>query len=319
MNMLATPTRPDINTHPAPDPQTEGQAPESKPLSERALLAKLTVTNWNDRVLDRTATQEVADTNGVAPGVGRYFKRLLKKDATIEVKRLGQQARDIHNALTMPWDDSGTRILPITAYDRYKTRIDKVTQQREDAVNQFIAEYSQHIQESKSDLGQLFNEHEYPAPQELRSRINIVREFTQVPDGTHFRAELPEGERQRLQKEMAERAANRINAGLETMFQQMVNLVNHASERMQLNDDGTSKRLYDSMIAKLQEMVENAPLLNINDDPRITVMCQQLEAAVNGLVADNLRPNNKYFNSDKKAKFQATVDSMAEQFAGYFG
>ena len=140
-----------------------------------------------------------------------------------------------------------------------------------------------------------------------------------VPDARHFRAELPEDERTRIQEEVTARNAQRINAGLDSLFQQLTKQVALASERLTPNADGEQKTFRDSMLTNLQEMVTNIPLLNITGNARLNEMCESLQAALDGLTADNLRPHKKDYDPAKQQAFRTTVDRMTEQFAGYFG
>ena len=145
-----------------------GHAPQASPtaVSQRAVLVTLHIRNWSETATDQSATQQVADANNVSPGSGRYIKRLLNKHACEDVRRLGQDARKAHNDLTMPWDDQGTRLLPIKAYDRYKETISNLMERRQEATNRLIFCYSEHIQQAQNELGTLFNASDYPTSHE---------------------------------------------------------------------------------------------------------------------------------------------------------
>ena len=307
----------------AADPMTVNSArnghSEDKPIAQRALLVKLKVSNWGEQAIDKEATEAVAQANNVAPGAGKYTKRLLNKDATAKVREVGQQARSFHNSLTIPWDDNGTRLLPIDAYDKYTNRVDEFVEQRRNAVNQLINDFQQHVDEAQSALGGLFDASQYPDPESLRDSFNMSVEFDQVPDTNRFVAEIPEAEREKIKQAIEQRLANRINAGLEDLCHRLAKLIKIAQQQMQDNEDGEpNSRIYDTMVVALREMVENIPLINITNDPRLNEAADKLLTATEHLHADNLRPKSKHFDVAKREQFKQTVDEMAEQFAGYF-
>lgn len=287
-------------------------------VSQKAVLVSLHIKNWSETATDVNATQQVAEANQVSPGSGRYIKRLLNKKACEEVRQLGQDARKAHNDLTMPWDDMGTRLLPIKAYQKYKDRISDLMERRQEATNRLIYRYQDHINQAQLELGSLFNVADYPTHEQLRQAISMSWEFGEVPDGQHFRADLPEHERRRIQQEIEQRVAARIDAGLEDLFRRIGKAVTAASERMSANDDGTDKLFKNTLLTNLTAIVENIPLLNVTGNPVLEEMARQLTEAMQGLQPDHLRPNNKAFDPAKRERFKAAVDDMKDQFAGYF-
>ena len=312
MTTAVAPARPSGN-HVAP---ADASSPAS--VSQRAVLVSLHIKNWSETATDVTATQQVAEANQVAPGSGRYIKRLLNKKACEEVRQLGQDARKAHNDLTMPWDDLGTRLLPIMAYEKYKQRISDLMERRQEATNRLIYRYQDHINQAQLELGSLFNASDYPTHDQLRQAISMSWEFGEVPDGQHFRADLPEHERRRIQKEIEQRVAARIDHGLEDLFRRIGKAVTAASERMNTNDDGSDKLFKNTLLTNLTGIVENIPLLNVTANPVLEEMARQLTEAMQGLQPDHLRPNNKAYDPAKKERFKAAVDDIRDQFAGYF-
>ena len=311
-------SRPAVNNGSVPDHQSP--APDSPAaVSQNAVLVNLHIRNWSETATDQNATDQVAQANNVAPGSGRYVKRLLNKRACEEVRRLGQDARKTHNDLTMPWDDQGTRLLPIKAYQKYRESIQNLMERRIEATNRLLFNYQDHIEQAEQELGALFNPNDYPTAEELREAITMDWEFGEVPDGQHFRADLPEHERRRIQKDIEQRVAARINHGLEDLFRRLSKAVTAASERLSGNGDGSDKVFKNTLVTNLKGIVDNIPLLNVTSDPVLEGMAQQLQNAMDGLDPDNLRPNNKNFDAAKRERFKTAVDEMAEQFSGYFG
>lgn len=299
-------------------PSVNGTAPAPESISQKAVLVKLHIRNWSETATDQSATNQVAEANNVSPGSGRYIKRLLNKHACEEVRRLGQDARKAHNDLTMPWDDQGTRLLPIKAYDRYRETIQGLMERRMEATNRLLYRYQDHINQAQLELGSLFSLSDYPTANELRAAISMDWEFGEVPDGQHFRADLPEHERRRIQRDIEQRVAARINHGLEDLFRRLHKAVNAASERLSADDGGKDKLFKNTLVTNLKAIVDNIPLLNVTADPNLERMADQLKAAMAGLEPDHLRPSNRNFDPAKRDRFKQAVDDMKDQFAGYF-
>ena len=294
------------------------EEPKQLNLADRAVLVKLNIGNWNERAVDKEVTKEVTHNKEASPDAGRFMKRLMPKVVTIEVRTIGTQARQFHNRLTMPWDDNGTRLLPVDVYQEYVAEIDRLMEMRTDAKNRLIDNYPSHVREAKRFLGQMFQETDYPSPDELESCITMDKEFLPVPDGRHFIAHVPDEEREKIRTQIEQRINDRIRGGVEDLYKRLYQIVSQADDRMKPGQDGKDKTFRNSMVANLKEHLETIPILNITDDPNLTMICKRLSDITQNLEPDELRPKNKEYDASKRAKFKATMSDMNNQLAGYF-
>src|ERR1700753_2315314 len=120
-------------------PQTAGL------LSSRAMLASLSIKCWNARKVDQKATAETIENNNAEDGVGRFYKRLVAKEATAAYAKAASAARQDHYALTLPWQDSGARILPAKAHAKHTERMREHEARFRDAVRAFSADYAREV------------------------------------------------------------------------------------------------------------------------------------------------------------------------------
>src|SRR5215475_7553907 len=81
-------------------------------LSSRAMLCSLSISQWSASKHDRQASEEIAAHHGAQPDVGRYNKLLIPREKLAEVRKIAGEARREHYFMTLPWDDSGFRVLP---------------------------------------------------------------------------------------------------------------------------------------------------------------------------------------------------------------
>src|SRR5882724_9159551 len=98
-------------------------------LNTMAMLADLHLSVYSARKFDKKATAEVATWHNTDQKVSRYSKRLFAVDGAESHKAIGTAAtaaRQAFHANTLPWLDSGARILtsanflPCTAIMREK-------------------------------------------------------------------------------------------------------------------------------------------------------------------------------------------------------
>ena len=84
-------------------------------LAARAMLAGLTISQWSARKTDKRATREVHTHHNAKDDSGTYRKALVAKSALEGIAAIASEARGTHYALTLPWLDSGARLLPAAA------------------------------------------------------------------------------------------------------------------------------------------------------------------------------------------------------------
>ena len=124
-------------------------------LHRTAVLVDLRISNWTAKRLDRQGTQMVlegsisrADKDRVA-----MVKQLVDPVKLKKIAKLTNSIRAEHNYLTLPWNDSGTRILPSNLYDQYCKNIDDLIEKRNDEVNRFLEGYERSITEATGSTG----------------------------------------------------------------------------------------------------------------------------------------------------------------------
>ena len=87
-------------------------------INERALLVKLSVSQWYNRVIDRKVTDEIAQRYEVTKQEDKYVKTLLPRVAVRNIRRdLIEHLRQMHKNKLMSEDD----------LKRFEQRAEKLT------------------------------------------------------------------------------------------------------------------------------------------------------------------------------------------------
>ena len=90
-----------------------------------AMLTEFNASVWTARKLDRTATEEVvAAKNAAAKDAARVNKSLLAGRNELEViQSMVGRARAFVYDNTLPWSDSGLRLLPTANFEKFVAKI----------------------------------------------------------------------------------------------------------------------------------------------------------------------------------------------------
>ena len=159
-------------------------------LTDDAMQVSLRITAWSGRRHDREASDHVALAHDAAASAGRYHKRLLPKAAFAALTATVSEARTRHYENTLPWDDQGSRLLTVANYAHYTTLMDGLRERMVRERARFIADYEDHIDQARLDLGRLFRIDDYPSKEALQGKFSLRYRITEVSDPEHFMAKL---------------------------------------------------------------------------------------------------------------------------------
>lgn len=288
-------------------------------LNQNAMLAALKVRGWNGRKHDIEATAEIHNRKRASSESGKYMKCLIDASALKPIRKIGDEARAFHYNLTMPWDDGSFRLLPVAVYERYCSTMDKFIAARIRALEKFIAEYPAHIDAARESLGDLFDTDDYPDAARLERATTMDYRFRTVPDSEHFVCEfLAKRDIARIKRDIDKQVQGQLNHAVQSLYMRVGQAVNQFVERFELTADGKEKIFHDSTVENLRGIIELMPALNITGDEVLTAMTAELEKALNGATAAQLRRSSTEFDDDKRKRVAENMRKLNSKFSGYF-
>ena len=297
----------------APPPVTEG--------IQRAVLATLTINAWSTSIMDKTITNEVTVAKKASVNSGRFTKRLLPKAATKDLSSIASDAREAHNFYTMPWNGRGTRLLPTAVMQAYDDQMLRLKQDYEDARNRFCDSYYTNIDEARAWLGDMFRREEYPSVAKVRESIEMSVLKEPVPNVDSFLTTegISPEEVEQLRRDLERENEARLQVANTNLFERLYEVVSRATERLEETNDGKPKTFRDSMITNMQELVSLMPSMNLSNDPRITSMTESLQATLEGLEPNMLRPGKKNaaFDSERRQQLKQELDRTSALLSAY--
>jgi len=148
----------------------------TRKLQDKAMLVHLQIRRWSARKHDRRISAEVARRHNTDEDAGRYNKQLLAKQHLEDVYLTSNRVRRFHYEKTLPWSDTGERILPAALHPEYTKELRELKTKFEHEVSAFVAAYPQLIQEARFHLQGLFNPDDYPSAEEIAEKFGISPE-----------------------------------------------------------------------------------------------------------------------------------------------
>lgn len=285
-------------------------------LSSKALLVKLTIKRAALTRKDQALTDQIqAQQNDQSLTVlTKLFRD--KNSPVYQVMQKVSEVYGYHKDNTLPWVDSGPRLLPSAQYMDYTAEMRHRIAVVDNMLNQWMPQYDMLVD---ADIkyrngGQLTGRataDDYPTASEFRQRMSFDLRFQPMPDQSHFLFDLSEDDTKAFDDAIHEAARLAKADAIGRMLDPLKHLVKKLSTP--IDTDGSIFR--DSAIENIVEGCKAARRLMLEDTPDLKAEIDQLENMATSYVfgADSLR--NSPDTREAAAKRLAEV---ADKMAAFF-
>ena len=279
-------------------------------ITARALLVEHNISVWTANKLDKNATDVVISQNCAADKAAQVRKNLMAGSSQRkDIADFAAGCRLWHNTKTLPWANSGARMLPTSMFMDYKQELNDRKAQFDSMVSQFLIDYPQLVQISQNYLGSLFNANDYPHVEEVADKFGYRFVFSPVPDSGHFALDVASEELNDLREQYEADFTTRVNDAMKDAWTRLHKTLSGMSEKLTDAPDEKKRRFHDSFITNAQDLCGLLSHLNVNNDPELEKARRGLETALLGTDVDVIK-DSEYARGELKAK----VDSVLGQF-----
>lgn len=241
-------------------------------IQSKAMLAQLSISQWTARKADKSVTTEVEQKHG-AHDAGKFNKLLVDKALLDPIAKIAGRARDYHYSYTLPWSDSGPRLLPSKLFADYTATFRGLKAEFEKAVNHMINQYPIEVQAARNRLGTMYQPDDYPDPSDIYLKFGLKTEFSPVPDGNDFRVEVAAEAQEELKASVTEAVHSRQAGAVKATYGRIKDVVSKIEERLALPE----AVFKDTLITNAIELCQVLDGLNITDDPEITAITKDIK------------------------------------------
>jgi hypothetical protein len=256
-------------------------------IASSAVLIDLNISVWTARKLDKNVSKEIDINKNTTIKAGNYNKHILAGSDQLEkITKLAGEIREWHGRQTLPWSDTGTRLLPMTNFFDYKQQLGVYEAEFKSRINTFIQQYPNIIQSMVYKLGNLFDRSEYPDADKIESKFNLRYTIMPVPETKDFRVDIADDIREEMQKEYQKAYEGRVETAMSDAWSRLHNTLEHMVDRL----SGDDKKIFrNSLVDNALELTNLLTRLNVTKDPKLEQARQALEQSLVGVTADDLR------------------------------
>jgi hypothetical protein len=270
------------------------------PLSRKAVLVAVNISQWSARKLDRRITEETNEKYGATKDAGRYNKLLIEAEHLAKLQSLVSTARTLHYTMTRPWADEGPRILPNVLYSKFTDQFRVIKRDFAIAADEFCRNYPDYVSERARQLNGLFNPSDYPDASEIRSKFNLDLTILPFPEAADFRSDLDDETVADIKAEIAATTGKVVDDAMKHTTHQILTLVGHMATKLHEYSSTPSapgsgtKRPYfmDSLVENVRELAELLPAFNLTNDPKLDQITKRIAKELCTEDAKELRKND---------------------------
>ena len=290
--------------------------------SEVGLIAQLSVSQWQGNTLDRYQGMQVADRNGASVGRVRVMKRLLDQSDIKPIRHAANDLRDCHKLMTLPWNNSGERLLPIRSIHAYQRGMDNRISKFNLCVEDFVRDYDTIKANAQNKLGSLYESHLFPSKDFVRDRFRAIYTLLPAPDASHLNGSLfsDPGILEAMKANVDTEVQQRVKSAMEEPFRNIGEAMSQLAAKLKETDEnGKPPIFHDSSLQKILDMVDVLPSLNITGDPALAAITDGLATALAGVTPKELRRRDKEaFNKQKADSITETINRLQRDYGPYF-
>jgi hypothetical protein len=258
-------------------------------LSERAMLADLNIGSWTGRKKDSQVSDEVLANKGASKDSGAWWTYLIPPDSLAKINAAAGKGRTEHYRLTLPWFDSGPRVLPSALFNEYMETIRKCREAFENAVDDFLLVYPSLAANAPARLNDLHKNKPLPTVDELRHWLYWNVSILPMPEATDFRVELGDDIVKEIKSDIEEQSQRASSTALSDCWQRLYKVTSAIADK--LNDPKGIFR--DTLITNAIELCDLLPKLNVVGDPDLNRLREELLSKVATQDQAVLRKNKK--------------------------
>lgn len=280
-------------------------------ISSSSMLVELTIGVWTGRKQDRKAGDEVAKANNADKGVARVTKSLLGScDELDALVKFSANVRNWHYNNTLPWSDTGQRLLPTAKYFTYHKNMTNLQVTFNQMIDAFLAQYDLEVAAAQAKLGDLFDVSEYPNVDELREKFTFRFNYVQLPEAGDWRLDIGNDALEALREQCKAHYASQLEGAMNDIWKRLYDTLTVLSRQLSdKTEDGKAPRIFASVFDRMQEIIDLMETCNLTNDMNMQLMQRKLAMAFKGVTAEAVK-DDAYLRRDTKQAIDAAIKAL---------
>ena len=279
-------------------------------LASASMLVEVNISNWVGRKKDKRASEDVVTQNHAAAGVANVNKKLLADSDNLRaIQQHVTATRSAHAHMTMPWSNSGLRLLPTAQYFKYQQTMTDMQNEFERLITNFLDSYNDEVIDVQMKLGDLFSRDDYPTTEDLERKFGFSINYMPLPDAGDFRIDIGNEALAEVKQQYSEFYAKQYSTAMNDVWTRLHKALTSMSDRLDYSSKEDKKVFRDTLVSNVTDMIELLRVCNVTNSTQMSAMADSLEEAMSGVTPDALREDD-YFRAETKAAVDDAIKAL---------
>lgn len=161
-------------------------------------------------------------------------------------------------------------------------------------------------EDARINLNGLFNDADYPSEAKIVGKYGFTVEVSPLPDKSDFRVNLADEEVEKIKVQIENRVESAKAFAMKDLWNRLYDVVAHMQGKL-----ADSEAIFrNSLVENICKLCELLPKLNIDDDPALETMRQEVERKLCQVDAETLRTDLDT-RQETAQNAQAILDAMS--------
>jgi len=264
-------------------------------LRQRAILVKVNTSLFGTQKKDKDATASTADQYGASVDQVAVTKSIINRKNPLfkNIDKIKGQIRNSHLAMTGCWNDD-FRIITTPKYTMWRSTMDELISDFNDAVDQFVRARSDIIAEAQDNLGTLYDPSLIPTADEMREAFFAGVETEVLPDRGNAMLDLDKAQMDRIvadanaaDQQRIETLATETHDKVRKELENMIDALKTYGDA--LPDTKRTSTFRDSLVKRMAALADTLPALNITGCPKLDKLAKDIAAELTVVSSAELR------------------------------
>jgi len=235
-------------------------------------------------------------------------KHLFSKQDIKRLQQAASQARKWFNDATLPYED-GRRIIPSSQYFEFTSEASKHSMAFDTEAKKLVRNYHLVISRAEFELGELFDEDNYPTAGQLENHLSFSIDSTVIPRSNAFDdlAGLDEEAVKKLKEQAEQGYKDKVEIAMRDLVSRLFTSLSHAVARLS-NEDAV---FHKTLITNIDKALEAIKTLNLTHDTDLIEIAEQVKETLEGITPEELRENKK-LRAETAQSAQEMIDKLSE-------
>lgn len=252
---------------------------ENITLSSSAVLVYLNIKSWSAKTIDREVSSEViANKQCKTAKAGAFTKQLLGDSVELDrIQKKGAQIRLWFHQNTLPWSDTGQRLLPAVHIQEFSRKLGEHEQEYHQLVLEFQAAYRQAVQIAQFGLDSMFKASDYPDESTIPSRFQLSYTMSPLPESGDFRVDIGRMGLDDLRERYETAQTQRVTDAMLEVRDRVKTAIVRVANQWRLEG-----KMYQSSVDAALELCEALEGFNLTRDPELDAISREFRSVLSG-------------------------------------